>query len=89
MTQAPQIKLRLDGERIVWTAAGFRGFTDRGRRLATDLDRAIKRSAKPGDEPSLTRWTEARLRELDDPGLEILDVRFGPADGTTPTGTEA
>ena len=89
MTQGARIDLRVDGEHVVWTPAGFRGFTPRGRRLAEQLGRIVRPEERPGDSPSLTSWTAGRLRELDLPALEIQSVRFSAGDGSVPTGAIA
>jgi hypothetical protein len=85
-----RIDLTLDGERLRWTpAAGFRGSSDRAKRLARDLGRMIRPEDKPAHEPSLTRWVERQLRELDVPELELDRVRLDPADGAVPAGAIA
>ena len=88
--ETARIDLELDGERLKWTpAAGFRGFTPRGRRLAEQLERMIRPEDVPASEPSLTRWVEAQLEQLDDLELVLREVRYSPDDGSVPEGAIA
>ena len=84
-----RIDLELNGERLKWTPAGFRGYTPRGRRLAGYLERMIRPELKPTHEPSLTRWVEAQLEQLDDLELVLREVRYSPDDGSVPEGAIA
>lgn len=89
MSDDARIDLRLDGERIRWTPAGFYGFTPRGRKLASELERMIRPEERSGKDPSLVLWTAEQLEELDLPDLEVERVRVPAGDGEVPEGADA
>jgi hypothetical protein len=88
MSTDARIDLKLDGERIRWTPAGFHGFTPRGRKLAADLGRMVRPEDRSGKEPSLTLWVVAELERIDLPELDVERVRRPPDDGAVPAGAE-